>query len=258
MSKFTLKSNLPTDCAEIAIGEKYSGILDNSLKSLGITPLYVPDNPFVDDRLSGHADLSVFHAGGKEIFLAPYLINTEFSKKIADLGFNIHLLDIKQDKLYPFDAALNACAFGDTLIYNKDVTSQDIVKHFEKAEKYNLISTKQGYARCSVCIVDERSIITSDRGIYNAAVASNVEALLITQGYIELSGFQYGFLGGASFKIARDKLCFTGTLNSHPDKNKILDFIKSRNVEPLFLTDLPIFDIGSAAPLTEAGTTDAR
>lgn len=251
MSKFTLKSNLPTDCSAIAIGEKYSDVLDNSLKSLGISPIYVPDNPFVDDRLSGHADLSVFHTGGKDIFLAPYLKNTEFSKKITDLGFNIHFLDIKQDKLYPLDATLNACAFGDTLIYNKDVTSQDLVKHFEKVGEHNLISTKQGYARCSVCIVDENSIITSDRGIYNAAVTYNVEALLITQGYVELPGFQYGFLGGASFKIARDKLCFTGTLNSHPDKNKILDFLNSRNVEPLFLTDLPIFDIGGAIPITE-------
>ena len=248
MSKFTLKSNLPVDCAVIAIGEKYSGVLGNSLESLDISTVYVPDNPFVDERLSGHADLSVFHAGGKDIFLAPYLNNTKLSKKIADLGFNIHFLNIKQDKLYPLDAALNACAFGDTLIYNKNVTSQDIVKHFEE---HNLISTKQGYARCSVCILDENSIITSDRGIYNAAVASDVEALLVTQGYVKLPGFQYGFLGGASFKIARDKLCFTGTLNSHPDKNRILDFLNSRNVEPLFLTDLPIFDIGGAVPITE-------
>ncbi len=251
MSKAVEKANLPVNCDKIVIGEKYADILDNSLKSLNILPIYVPNNLSVDERLSGHADLSVFHPGGTDIFLAPYLKNTVFSKRLTESGFKNHFLDVKQGKKYPLDAALNGCAFGNTIIYCNNSTSPDIVNFFAKTGERLLITAKQGYSRCSICIVDENSIITADRGIYKAAVASGKDALLVTQGYVELPGYQYGFLGGASFKISESKLCFTGLLDSHPDKINILNFLKEKNVEPLYLTNLPIFDIGGAVPIME-------
>ena len=113
------------------------------------------------------------------------------------------------------------------------------------------MSIKQGYAKCSALIVDERSIISQDRGLTRAAAAAGLDVLQISPGHVALDGFEYGFLGGAGFKISRDKLCFTGVLDIHPDKGRILDFLSARGIRPLYLTDRPVFDIGSAIPLTE-------
>ena len=50
MMKFVENPNLPV-CADIVIiGEKYCKILQSGIKSLGINALFMPDNPYVDDR----------------------------------------------------------------------------------------------------------------------------------------------------------------------------------------------------------------
>jgi hypothetical protein len=239
-------SNLPDNADTIIIGQKYSQILDNPLKLLGISPLFVPSNPYVDSRLSGHADLSVLHVGENELCLAPYLKASEFSCQLKSMGFDLHYPEIKQAKDYPRDAQLNVCLVGNKAICNPDVCYYSIANLFT-----NVIPVQQGYSKCSVCVVDEHSTITSDRGIYHSAKASGLDVLLINPGYIRLDGFSYGFIGGSTFKISKQKIAFTGTLDSHPDKAKILNFLHDRQIEPVYLTNQPIFDIGSAIPITE-------
>ncbi len=251
MSDFLRRAGLPVNCSALIIGRKYSENLSKELNALGIEVVYLPDNPYVDERLSGHADLSVFHAGGHKLLLAPFLENTDFSISMRKKGFNIQFANIKQNKFYPYDASMNACAFENKLIYSKNITASDIVNCFQQTGERTLISTKQGYAGCSVCVVDENSIITSDRGIYKESIKAGLDVLLISAGYVNLTGFEYGFIGGASFKIAADKLCFTGTLEAHPDKIRIENFLQVRNVEPVYLTTLPAFDIGGAIPIME-------
>lgn len=244
MSRFVGKANLPINSSIILIGRKYADILDKPLKSLDLEPTYVPDNPFVDKRLSGHADLSIFHAGGNRLILAPYLSDSEFSLKMQKIGFNVTCADIKQGEKYPN-------AVGDNLIYNKKVSAAEAVRSFTINSDSRLVDTKQGYARCSVCIVDDNSIITADRGICDACRNTGIDVLLISQGYVNFSGFDYGFLGGSSFKISERRIAFTGSLDSHPDKNRIMEFLIKRNIEAVFLTDLPVFDIGSGIPVSE-------
>jgi hypothetical protein len=239
-------SNLPDDASAIIIGQKYSQILENPLKLLNISLILVPNNSNVDSRLSGHADLSVLHVGENKLFLAPHLKDSEFSNQLKSLCFNLHYPDIEQTSDYPNDAQLNVCLVGNTAIYNPDICPHAIANLFT-----NKILVNQGYAKCSVCVVDEQSIITSDRGIYRSATAAGLDVLLINPGYIELEGFNYGFIGGATFKISKHRLAFTGVLDSHPDKDKILGFLNDREIEPVYLTNQPIFDIGSAIPIVE-------
>ncbi len=230
----------------LVLGEKYYDLLDAAIKKLGLVPLYVPDNPDVDYRLSGHADLSVFYSGGENIFLAPYLQNSDFSRKLIDSGLEVRFCDIKQAEKYPFDAQMNACLCGNALLYSENVTCNDIIKYLTNSREIDLLNCRQGYLNCSVCVVDDNSIITADRGVYAVCKEAGIDVLLISPGFVELTGFDYGFIGGASFKIEDKVLAFTGSLEAHPDCEAILEFIKSKDVEPVFLTDLPIFDIGGA------------
>ena len=76
-----------------------------------------------------------------------------------------------------------------------------------------------------------------------------MDVLRIRPGYIELIGYDYGFIGGAAFLINDHTLAFTGALDRHPDKDRILDFLAQHGVQPVFLTEVPIFDIGGAVAL---------
>ena len=113
------------------------------------------------------------------------------------------------------------------------------------------MSVRQGYSRCAVCTVDADSIITADRGIAVAAESNGMHVLLIRPGYIRLEGYPYGFIGGASCKLASDKLAFTGSLDIHPDREAILGFLSERGISPVYLSQEPAFDIGSMIPLFE-------
>ncbi len=225
----------------LIIGEGYKELLDKGISSLGITPIYLPANPFVDKRLQWHADLSVFRSGGADIVLAPYLRETEFAQKMIDLGMNCIFADIKQGSKYPEDTQLNACAVGRYLFCSEGISYEGITRMYKRPFR---ISVKQGYCGCSICVVDENSIITADRAIAAAATEKGIDSLLISPGHIMLEGFEYGFIGGAGFRLPGDSMLFTGQFNMHPDYEKIINFLLERNISTKFLTDLPVFDIG--------------
>lgn len=250
--RFVETPNLPVCASTVIIGEKYCNILQNGIKSLGINALFMPDNPYVDDRLSGHADLSVLHLGGNRLLLAPYLKRSSFSQQLEDRGFDIRFADIEQSALYPNDAQMNVCILGDKVIYNPKTVPDTIVKYLTIENGAIQISSRQGYSRCSVCVVNDNAIITADEGICRSAKAHGIDVLKIMPGYIDLPGFDYGFVGGASFKISDTKLAFTGGLDRHPDAEQIIEFTSLHNVDIVYITDKPAFDIGGAIPITEA------
>lgn len=252
MMKFVENPNLPV-CADIVIiGEKYCKVLQNGIKSLGINALFMPDNPYVDPRLSGHADLSVLHLGGDRLLLAPYMKGSSFSRQLEDRGFDIQFADIEQSALYPNDAQMNVCILGNKVIYNPQTGSDAIVKYITIGNGAIQVSSRQGYSRCSVCVVNDNAIITADEGICRSAKAHGIDVLKIRPGYIDLPGFDYGFIGGASFKLSDTKLAFTGGLDKHPDAERIIEFASLHNIDIVYITDNPAFDIGGAVPITEA------
>lgn len=251
MAEFVIAPNLPKRADVVLIGEKYADKLEIPLKKRGILPIFIPSNPLVDPRLASHVDLTIFHAGGKRIYLAPFLQNDDFVICLEDLGAETVLADIRQTPQYPHDAALNIAVIGNSIIYNPKVSYKPAVDFLTISKKYRSIPCKQGYAKCSALVVNERSLITEDRGIAKGAMAAGLDVLEITPGYVSLDGFSHGFIGGAGFKLNSGELAFTGMLDSHPDKQRILDFLSVRNITPVYLTSEPIFDIGSVITLTE-------
>ena len=95
------------------------------------------------------------------------------------------------------------------------------------------------------------SFVTEARSKRVALPHSPADVLKISPGGVALAGFSYGFLGGCAFKIADNRLAFTGHLEQHPDRNSILSFLLKQKIEALYLTKCPAFDIGGAIPLTE-------
>ena len=227
----------------IIIGEKYRNLLENALFVHNLEPIWLKCNPSVDERLSGHADLAAVQIG-QSITLSEYL-------KPCDQIHNIvkaeYITNPKQ-MVYPYDAGLNFCIVGDKLFYNPRSANATLVT---KCGCKHLIPVKQGYTKCSICVVDENSIITSDRRIAEKAENAGMNMLYLPESFVVLDGFDHGFIGGASFKISASELAFTGAIEDIKIKSKIESFLCERNIDPIYLTDRPIFDIGSAIPLTE-------
>ena len=248
MTKYVVKPHLPVGRVGLAAaGERYRPLLAGAFERLGIEPLWLPDAIGADKRLAGHADLSMIHPGGNRIISScGEKTDTELTRR----GFEVVSVP-GPGRSYPEDCALNACIAGGRLFHRTDITERAVLAGTRGTEPVNIA---QGYAKCCTCVVDENSVITSDRGIAAAARAHGLDVLEIAPGYIELEGFDYGFIGGASFKLSKTELAFTGRLDFHPDWRKITCFLERKRIRICILTDYPAFDVGSVLPLTEAGT----
>ena len=229
----------------IICSHKISEEIEENLIKLNVNPIklrgfekYGENHP-----LSYHPDMLCFNLReNKWIFYNEiYKIN----KNIIDkLNFEIIITENPKSHKYPNDVGLNAAMFGNNLICNVKYTNKIILDYMKQTSK-KIIEVKQGYTKCSVCIVDENSVITPDESIYKKVLQNNINALIIQKGYINLDGYDYGFIGGCSGLINKNKLAFTGDITLHPNYNDIKSFCESRGVEVISLSTKKLYDYGS-------------
>ena len=241
MRNVSEKSSAHGKYRALIVGERYRETTGAALEALGFYVIYMPDNPNVDSRLAGHADLSVLRTGERELFLAPYLKKTEFEASVRDIGYNVIYPEITQGKEYPLDADFNIVFLGNTMLCGRKNRLAEQISINRGLEK---IAISQGYAKCSTCIVSENALVTADSTIENAALALGYDVLKIHPGFFRLPGFDYGFIGGSSF-LLDGKLYFTGSINSHADEDAILSFLTRHNTAPVFLSSERAEDIGT-------------
>jgi len=192
--------------------------------------------------------MSVCHIGDSQI-VAAIGIYKELKEMIPS-GFDLIEAGKPQKAIYPDDVGLNACIIGDKLLHNFKYTDP-VIALYAKARCIDAYSVNQGYTKCSVCVLSSDKIITSDNGIHELALKCGIISLLISSGNIKLDGYNTGFIGGCCGKLSANKIAFTGRLDSHPDAEKIFNFIDEAKIEITYLTDEPIFDVGSIIPIQE-------
>lgn len=244
MIRFVDKPHLPQGkVRQLILGEKYKKVLENALLARNIAPIWLNNNTFVDERLAGHCDLTAVHLG-KNILAVQKTAAAD-----CETINNIKLIrtDIPNKPEYPYDAGLNICIVGDKLIYNPKSADAQTVSHLGCTR----LCCKQGYTKCSVCVVDENSIITADRKIAAIAAAAGMDVLTVSEKLAALDGFEHGFIGGASFKISAYEIAFTGVINGTSERLRIERFLNERGISAVYLTQIPLLDIGSAIPITE-------
>ena len=108
-----------------------------------------------------------------------------------------------------------------------------------------IYDSKKGYTKCSVAIVNDNAIITSDFAIAKALTSNNFDVLLLPPGDIILEGLDYGFIGGTCGLVDKNILAFFGTLDKYAYGSEVKEFLKKHKVEPYYLSDLKLTDRGS-------------
>lgn len=216
-------------------------INDEALRTLrkeGKTVTFYHDN-FPYDYLAGHVDL--FITGyNKTIVAAPdtpeYLIKT-----LQENGCKIIKGTNRAVSHFPQCASYNAAVSENLFIHNTRYSDPVLLE--QTADK-KIISVNQGMTRCSTVIIDEKSVITSDRGIYTAVINNGLDALYTSPDDIILEGQKYGLFGGCC-GIFKKTLYINGNLSLKTDGSKIKTFAESRGIKIVELADTPLTDVGS-------------
>ena len=204
----------------IYISENAPRCVAEYLESRGYAVKTVAAGP-AGGAVAPHADLYMCRVGGRMIFAKDGEVGSE----------------------YPRNAAFCAVSLDRYFIHNMKITSPRLKAAAEMAG-LEPVHVNQGYAKCSCAVVDGRSIITSDMGVWKAIEKlGDVDVLLISPGHIALPGHEYGFIGGACGNVG-DELVFCGDITAHPDFERIREFAKARGVS-LKWFDFPLTDIGT-------------
>jgi len=213
-----------------------------TLISLGYNILICPPCEKLYDAVCGHPDM-LMHIIDDKIVLHKDTPKS-FIDSIYNLGFKVHLSHFHLESTYPEDIILNAINISNLFVHSISCTDKLLIDiAIDSGRK--LINVKQGYTKCSTAIVNNHSIITSDKVIASVFNNEHFDVLLLPPGDIELPGLNYGFIGGTCGLIEENVLAFYGDLEYYAYGKDVLSFLKKHNVEPLFLRKGKLIDRGS-------------
>lgn len=213
----------------------------NVLIENGYKVLTIPRCESVYNAISGHPDIQLCMINSST-FIVHKNMPCEFTIKLKKLGLNIIKSKNNIENKYPYDIILNAVNLKDFFIHNVRYTDDNL---YNEIRDKCIIDTKQGYTKCSTAVISSSAIITNDIGISQVAIKNGIDTLLLPKGDIELSDFDYGFIGGTCGLLDNNIIAFYGNLKYYKYGSEVLSFIKKYNLTPLYLRNGKLIDRGS-------------
>ena len=216
-----------------------------TLKNLGYELIEIKKSTNVYPEIASHVD--IFACKVKDKIIAEEHIYNILKDKLKR---NIIIQgDSTIQDVYPNDINYNVCIVGNKAIHNFKYTDSKIISELNK-DNLELINVKQGYSNCSIAVIDENSIILSDKGLYNNLKKSGLDILFLDYiPDIKLFGAngeyskKNGFIGGAISRIG-DSIVVFGELNKIDCYGDIKKFIKERKLNIIDFNGLDVVDYG--------------
>ena len=230
----------------IVIDSKMRKVEKEYLNSLGYRVINVQTNKNLYDEISSHVDIFCCKIKDK-VVLEPsvykYLKEEKNDLKNVICGKNI------VSSKYPLDVLYNVCCIGENIIHNFKYTDEKILEIVQN-EKLNMININQGYSNCSIAVIDDKSVVVTDKKIAEKLIENDIDVLLLEENLdIKLlkNDGKYskmkGFIGGCMSRI-ENKIIIFGDISKIDKEKKIRNFIQSRNLEIVYFNGLDVIDYG--------------
>lgn len=213
----------------------------NSLKKLNYDVIKIPKDNNLYEAINGHTDIQL-NILNKNTLIINKNINLSFKELLKTKNINFIESNSTLSSKYPSNISLNAYITDNYLVHNLKFTDKKILDYCKNKKTINV---NQGYTKCSILPLREKVIITNDTGIYNTLKNENFDILLLPFGDIELSGFNYGFIGGVGGIISNDSMAFFGSLDNYAFGNEVKKFLYKYDIKPIYLSNTKLIDRGS-------------
>jgi len=240
---------VPKKMVDIAIISKdASSDVFKAIESMGISAIPTIESTRLQAPVANHPDMVLSPLPDGSVVADPSVWEY-YSNELVEHGIQVIKGSSQVEKKYPKDVPYNVAYLKNALIHRLDATDGIILDFAEKfkLKKFNI---RQGYSKCSLAIVGENSGITSDEGIFKMLTGVGYDILLIKPGHIKLPGMEYGFIGGATGLVSPDKMVVTGSLELHPNKGRIEDFLAQKGISLVYLSEEPAMDVGTIIGLS--------
>ena len=201
----------------------------------------IPRCKNIDAAVSTHPDMLFSVIGERSIVTdAGYFEeNREFFSRLAEKGVSITLSERRLAPKYPSDVLFDAIRTEKLLVGNLKHTAPELF-----ADNIKQINVKQGYALCSTLLLSGAAV-SADLGICSVLRENGYDVLQISAGGILLDGYGYGFIGGASAVLEREKtVFFFGNVHAHPYGESIVRFCREKGYKVCCDENTPLADLG--------------
>lgn len=229
--------------SKVIISGEYKNLSAELIRQ-GIDCIYTEEETRISREVAYHADMQICPLVNKTFVLKKGRLGC----KLLEYGIKTEETYLEPSKKYPKDILCNALFINNCLFGKLDAVDLKI-KEYAKINRIKLVNVNQGYSACSVAVVNDKSAITADEGLYSAMRVNGIDVLKISSGNINLKGYNTGFIGGCTGLIAKDEFVFTGKLDLHPQGEQIRAFINCKKIKIIELTNEVMIDIGGIIPL---------
>lgn len=213
----------------------------SSLKKFNFDVIKIPRDNNLYKAIDGHTDIQLNILDTNTIIINKN-INLTFKELLKTKNINFIESYTTLSEKYPNNIPLNAYITDNYLIHNLKFTDKKILDYCKNKK---IINVKQGYTKCSILPLREKAIITNDNGIYNTLKSEYFDILLLPYGDIELSGLNYGFIGGVGGMISNDCMAFFGSLDNYAYGDEVKKFLYKYDIKPIYLNNTKLIDRGS-------------
>jgi len=241
--KLTEKPHIPKGKCTLLIADRTNNLIPKNDAEI----IYTCESNKILPGINTHPDMQVCHLGGGDIVVCEEFFDY-YNNALTPRGFNVIKGENTISPDYPSDIAYNCVILKDTLYHKLSHTDRSILEYAER-KQMRTVNVRQGYTGCSTLIVGERTVITSDKGLYKAYENDGIDVLYIDNKTIRLSGFDYGFIGGCGGMISEKEIFFFGNLKRFCEYNKIYKFLNERNIKITYETEETLTDFGGIIPL---------
>lgn len=228
----------------VIIDGRMRDIEKNKIKSLGYELIELHSNSLVYDEISSHVD--IFCTKINEYLILDKSIYNDIKSKIN--SDNILIGQAILSCKYPLDIPYNVCSVGEFVIHNFKYTDKTVLSVIEACD-LEKINISQGYSNCSIAVIDDKSVIVTDKKIANTLKNKGLDVLYLDYDLdIKLlNGNDYsnmsGFIGGAIARLGKDIIVF-GDLGKIDKYGKIKEFIVSKKINIIDFKNLDVIDYG--------------
>eukprot|EP00831_Metopus_contortus_P012006 TRINITY_DN14818_c0_g1_i6.p1 TRINITY_DN14818_c0_g1~~TRINITY_DN14818_c0_g1_i6.p1 ORF type:complete len:265 (-),score=40.36 TRINITY_DN14818_c0_g1_i6:119-913(-) len=215
-----------------------------NLSKFNLKPIIVPKCDMVYDAINGHPDIqmNILKNNSEKQLIIHKNISEKFKQNLTLNNIKYIVSKNSLSNTYPNNIFLNALISNNYFIHNTKYSDKNLL---ESQRNKKIISVSQGYTKCSILPINEKAIITSDKGIYNVLKNYDFDILLIPPSDILLPPLNYGFIGGTGGMISDDKMAFFGNLSYYKYGDEVKKFLNKYDVEPIYLRCGKLIDRGS-------------
>lgn len=238
----------------VIIHGKVSQEIIDKLKKIDLKIIPTIKCESVDESIAYHPDIVLHPVSHNTLIVAPEVFDYYYNE-LNLFGIKLIKGTTNLGNLYPLDISYNVGRVGSHAFHKLQYTDP-VLKSYLNNGNIEFININQGYSKCSMAIINDTSIITADKNIHLKLLELGYDSLLIEAGSVELEKQKYGFIGGATGNLSPDTILFSGHIDDHPDKIKIIDFIKQKHVEIIYLSKERIIDIGTIICLNSNKTIE--